>query len=48
MQSFNKNEGKLLELQITKTRHPKSIADGWTDGKTDSLTNGFLLVANKA
>ena len=48
MQSFNKNEWKLLELQITKTRRPKSIADEWTDGQTDSLTNGFLSVANKA
>ena len=26
MQSLNKKERKLLELQITQTRHPKSVA----------------------
>ena len=28
MQSLNKKERKLMELQITQTRHPKSVADG--------------------
>ena len=27
MQSLNKKEWKLLELQITQTRHPKSVVD---------------------
>ena len=35
MQSLNKKEWKLLELQITQTRHPKSVADRRTDGQTD-------------
>ena len=34
MQSLNKKEWKLLELQITQTRHPKSVADRQTDGWT--------------
>ena len=24
-----------MELQITQTRHPKSVADGQTEGRTD-------------
>ena len=35
MQSLNEKEWKLLELQITQTRHPKSVADRQTDGPTD-------------
>ena len=30
MQSLNKTEQKVLELQITQTNHPKSDADGET------------------
>ena len=40
IQSLNKKEWKLLELQITQTRHTKSVADGRTDGRTDIRTNG--------
>ena len=29
-----------LELQITQTRHPKSVADGWTNERTNKQTNG--------
>ena len=39
MQSLNEKEWKLLELQITQIRHPKSVADRLTD----ALTFGFLL-----
>ena len=35
MQSLNKKEWKLLELQITQTRHHKSVADGQS-GPTSS------------
>ena len=38
MQSLNKKKWKLLELQITQTRHPKSVADGQTDGQSGSFT----------
>ena len=38
-QSLNIKERKLLELQITQTRHPKSVADRRTDGRTDEHTN---------
>ena len=31
-------ERKLFELQITQTRHPKSVADGRTDGRTSGPT----------
>ena len=34
MQSLNIKELKLLKLQITQTWHPKSAADGQTDGWT--------------
>ena len=35
MQSMNKKEWKLLELQITQTRHPKVLqADRQTDVET--------------
>ena len=40
MQSLNEKERKLLELQITQTRHPKSVADRRTDRRTDERTNG--------
>ena len=35
-QSLNIKERKLLELQITQTRHPKVLR---TDGRTDEWTN---------
>ena len=33
--SLKRKEWKLLELQITQTRHPKSVADRQTDGQAD-------------
>ena len=38
MQSLNKDERQILELQITQTRHPKSVADGRTE-----WTNYYLF-----
>ena len=35
LQSLNIKEWKLLELKITQTRHPKSDADGQTEGRMD-------------
>ena len=35
MQSLNKKEQKLFELQITQIRHPKVL---WTDGQGGSIT----------
>ena len=43
MQSLNKKELKLLELQITQTRNPKSAADGQTDG-VDPLLDLLSLI----
>ena len=37
-QSLNIKEWKLLELQITQTRHPKSVVEKWTDWQTDGRT----------
>ena len=34
-QSLNIKERKLFELQITQTRHPKSVVDSRTDRWTD-------------
>ena len=39
-QSLNIKELKLFELQITQTRHPKSVADRLTDRLTDGQTDG--------
>ena len=38
MQSLNKKEWKLLQLQITQTRHPKSVVGGQTDGWSGPIT----------
>ena len=35
---FEYKEWKLLPLQITQTRHPKSVADVQTDGQTEPTT----------
>ena len=35
MQSLSKKEWKLLGLQITQIRHPKSVAGGQTDERAD-------------
>ena len=50
MQSLNKKKWKLLELQITQTRHPKSVADGRTLLHLDSCWVLTVLekVAKKA
>ena len=34
MQNLNLKKWKLLELQITQTRHPKSVADKQMDGQS--------------
>ena len=39
MQWLNKVEWKLLELQITQTRHPKCVADGQPDEQTAGWTD---------
>ena len=38
MKSLNIKESNIFDLQITQTRHPKSVADGRTDSWTDILT----------
>ena len=45
MQSLNKKERKILELQITKTSYPKSVADGLADGQRE--WTHYLLEAKK-
>ena len=44
MQSLNKKERKLLELQITQTRHPKSVADRRTGGWSGPTTRPVLEI----
>ena len=39
-QSLNIKEWNLLELGITQTRHPKSVADRLTGRQTDGQTDG--------
>ena len=38
IRSLNIKELKLLKLQITQTRHPKSVADRRTDRRTNGRT----------
>ena len=35
IQSLNIKESKLFQLPITETRHPKSVSDGMTGGRTE-------------
>ena len=32
----------MLEVQITQTRHPKSVADRCTDGHMNGRTDGWM------
>ena len=42
MQMLNNKERKLLELQITQTRHPKSVVDGCKDGRGKDRVDPLL------
>ena len=47
MQRFNKKELKLLELQITQTRHPKSAADERMDGRSGPIARPVFAKATQ-
>ena len=36
-----------MELQITQTRHPKSVWDGWTDGRSRPITRPAFAKATQ-
>ena len=47
MQSSNKKDWKILELQIKQTRHPKSVADGQMDGRSEPTTRPAFAKATQ-